>query len=51
MEPLLSDSICICSVLIVLKDGLCKNFVNADVQVVDCPDLREKPWMLAASGW
>ena len=36
--------------LLVLKDGLSKNFSNVEVEVVDCPDLREKPWMLAAPG-
>lgn len=34
----------------VLKDGLSKNFSNVEVNVVDCPDLREKPWKLASSG-
>lgn len=34
----------------VLKDGLSKNFSNVEVEVVDCPDLREKPWTLAAPG-
>ena len=36
--------------LLVLKDGLSKNFSNVEVEVVDCPDLREKPWTLAAPG-
>ena len=36
--------------LLVLKDGLFKNFSNVEVEVVDCPDLREKPWTLAAPG-
>lgn len=36
--------------LLVLKDGLSENFSNVEVEVVDCPDLREKPWMLAAPG-
>ncbi|KAJ7386967.1 hypothetical protein OS493_003929 [Desmophyllum pertusum] len=35
----------------VLKDGFSKNFSNVDVEVVDCPDLREKPWTLAASAY
>ncbi len=35
---------------LVLKDGLSKNFSNVDIEVVDCPDLREKPWTLAAPG-
>ncbi|XP_020628436.1 ester hydrolase C11orf54 homolog [Orbicella faveolata] len=34
----------------VLKAGLAKNFSNVEVEVVDCPDLREKPWKLAAPG-
>ena len=36
--------------ILVLKDGLAKNFSNVEVEVVDCPDLREKPWTLAAPG-
>lgn len=35
---------------LVLKDGLSKNFSSVEVEVVDCPDLREKPWTLAAPG-
>ena len=27
-----------------------KKFSNVEVNVVDCPDLREKPWTLAAPG-
>jgi len=34
----------------VLKAGLAKNFSNVEVEVVDCPDLRVKPWKLAAPG-
>lgn len=34
----------------VLKDGLQSCFKDVDVTVVDCPDLREKPFMLAAEG-
>lgn len=34
----------------VLKHGLSQNFSNVEVEVVDCPDLREKPWTLAAPG-
>jgi len=33
-----------------LKDGLSKNFGNVDVSVVDCPDLKNKPFSLAAQG-
>jgi len=34
----------------VLEAGLKKNFSDASVTVVDCPDLREAPWGLAAQG-
>lgn len=34
----------------VLDDGLKKNFSNASVSVVDCPDLTQKPFMLASPG-
>ncbi|XP_029191795.2 ester hydrolase C11orf54 homolog [Acropora muricata] len=34
----------------VLQEGLAKNFSTVEVTVVDCPDLREKPWTLAAPG-
>lgn len=37
-------------IILVLEDGLSKNFSNVEVEVVDCPDLREKPWILAAPG-
>ncbi|CAL1290273.1 unnamed protein product [Larinioides sclopetarius] len=35
---------------VVLQDGLSENFNYVDVQVVNCPDLRAKPYMLAAEG-
>lgn len=34
----------------VLNDGLKKHFESSSVSVVDCPDLRSKPFNLAASG-
>ncbi|XP_062582567.1 ester hydrolase C11orf54 homolog [Saccostrea cucullata] len=34
----------------VLNDGLKKNFTNISVSVVDCPDLTQKPFTLAAPG-
>lgn len=34
----------------VLHDGLQSNFEQVEVEVVDCPDLREKPFMLASEG-
>jgi len=34
----------------VLEDGLRKNFADVDVSVVDCPDLSQPPFHLAASG-
>ena len=34
----------------VLNDGLNKNFSNVEVNVVDCPDLRQPPFHLAAEG-
>merc|ERR1719228_2835208 len=34
----------------VLQHGLKTNFSEASVSVVDCPDLREQPWGLAAEG-
>lgn len=34
----------------VLEDGLKKNFKEASVGVVDCPDLTRPPWNLAAPG-
>ena len=37
-------------IAIVLQEGLAKNFSTVEVTVVDCPDLREKPWTLAAPG-
>ena len=33
-----------------LNDGLKKNFSNVEVNVVDCPDLRQPPFHLAAEG-
>lgn len=36
--------------IIVLKSALSKNFAEVHVDVVDCPDLTEKPWNLAAEG-
>ena len=35
---------------IVLEKAFQKNFSDATVQVVDCPDLREAPFHLAAPG-
>ena len=34
----------------VLKSALSKNFKEVHVDVVDCPDLLQKPWNLAAPG-
>lgn len=34
----------------VLQDGLKKNFSEVSVEVVECPDLTQKPWGLAAKG-
>ena len=34
----------------VLELGLKENFAQARVQVVDCPDLTQEPFHLAASG-
>ena len=34
----------------VLADGLSENFEEVSVSVVDCPDLTEKPFMLASRG-
>ena len=36
--------------ILVLEDGLSKNFVNAEVRVVECPDLTLEPFNLAAKG-
>ncbi|EEC14094.1 conserved hypothetical protein [Ixodes scapularis] len=33
-----------------LSDGLRSNFEHVQVDVVDCPDLRQKPFMLASEG-
>ncbi|KAF8791779.1 Ester hydrolase C11orf54 like protein [Argiope bruennichi] len=35
---------------IVLQDGLSEIFSYVDVQVVNCPDLREKPYIFGAEG-
>ncbi|KAK7089215.1 hypothetical protein V1264_024537 [Littorina saxatilis] len=34
----------------VLQSGLQKNFSNVEVNVVDCPDLTQKPFNLSAEG-
>jgi hypothetical protein len=34
----------------VLSEGLGKNFVTVSVNVVDCPDLTQKPFNLSAPG-
>ncbi|KAL1471724.1 hypothetical protein MTO96_023551 [Rhipicephalus appendiculatus] len=34
----------------VLNDGLKSTFEHVEVSVVDCPDLKEKPFMLASEG-
>ncbi|CAK9813232.1 Ester hydrolase C11orf54 homolog [Anthophora quadrimaculata] len=34
----------------VLREGLAKNFVEVQVEVVDCPDLTQQPFTLAAPG-
>jgi hypothetical protein len=34
----------------VLEDGLKNNFKEVSVGVVDCPDLTQTPWHLAAKG-
>lgn len=39
-----------CLYPLVLKSALSKNFLEASVDVVDCPDLLQKPWSLAAPG-
>ena len=33
-----------------IENGLKGNFLHAEVQVVDCPDLTKEPFHLAASG-
>ena len=33
-----------------LHDGLAKNFEHVSVNIVDCPDLSQEPWCLAAPG-
>ncbi|GIY52462.1 ester hydrolase C11orf54 homolog [Caerostris darwini] len=34
----------------VLRDGLSETFFYVEVDIVDCPDLREKPYMLSSPG-
>lgn len=34
----------------VLTEGLTKNFTEAKVEIVDCPDLTQEPFTLAAPG-
>ncbi|KAI0230038.1 Ester hydrolase [Lamellibrachia satsuma] len=34
----------------VLQDGLRENFASATVSVVDCPDLKQEPFLLTTSG-
>ncbi|XP_071093476.1 ester hydrolase C11orf54-like [Haliotis cracherodii] len=34
----------------VLQEGLAKNFENVTVNVVDCPDLTQEPFLLSAKG-
>lgn len=34
----------------VLEEGLSTNFAEVKVEVVDCPDLTQKPFLLSASG-
>ena len=36
--------------LLVLQDGLSKNFVSAEVNAVNCPNLRDAPFNLASEG-
>ena len=36
--------------LVVLQDGLSKNFVSAEVNAVNCPNLRDAPFNLASEG-
>lgn len=38
------------SLYAVLEDGLKKNFRDASVSVVECPDLTVSPWSLSAPG-
>ncbi|PRD24895.1 UNVERIFIED_CONTAM: Ester hydrolase C11orf54-like protein [Trichonephila clavipes] len=37
-------------IFLVLHEGLSGAFSHVDVQVVDCPDLRKKPYMLSSEG-
>jgi len=34
----------------VLQTGLLKSFDEVSVEVVECPDLKSKPYLLAAEG-
>ena len=36
--------------MLVLLEGLKKNFMVASVDVITCPDLTQPPWNLAAPG-
>jgi hypothetical protein len=38
------------SAVVVLEKALNANFSSVSVSVVECPDLSEKPWSLAAPG-
>ena len=38
------------SVRTALESGLSSSFSSVNVSVVECPDLREEPWGLAAEG-
>ena len=44
------DSVSLEDIAAVLKNGLQKIFSHAEVEVVDCPDLTQSPWNLAAPG-
>lgn len=37
-------------VIIVLEDGLKKNFADVSIEYVNCPDLTQEPFNLAAPG-
>ena len=36
--------------ILVLQNGLSKDFVHAEVKVVECPDLTEQPFNIASKG-
>ena len=36
--------------ILVLQNGLSKDFVHAEVKVVECPDLTEQPYNIASKG-